>query len=825
MPNKMVRVHPSSASVCRRALAVTALVLRLMYSVESTGAAEKEENRAAGEPRKENKWEVTPLGRCSDRLYYPHFADRRRLLLAIDSDPAQLWDTQTGKRVAILTDQKQGVDSCAISPDGAKLVTADRLGGWRYFRDEDEAKKKVVSGLWIWDLKTGELLKKIEVDLSAEGLRDSTDWRVEWVDRDELLLQLDCRENPARASVRTVLGRLDLKAGKVVKWSKPIPAGESLHRSPDGKRALAGLVYGVWREDDGEIAWGGRGTTTRVQLLDLLNLNVIATLAEGKPGDREWSVVGRYWSKDSRWVATVGSDHTVGVWEGETGKRASTLKGHKDWILHVAFSSDGKTLATASEDGTARLWDSASGKQLRVLEGHTAGLNSLAFDSKGAHLLTGAEDETARLWEVATGKQVRAWGKHESAVRSVGFEKGDEAVWTRTVRGVRRGWKVEDGSLLSESQPTATDHDRFGVLYLKRAKGDVYEVWSGPPGVPGEGRREGGPPQLQPKVNINCDCQFSSGATSADGKAAAAKGKDGTVYLWDVERWDKVTGEGRTPLPPQPGEVSRLAFTPDGKGLTVACEDGSLRLWDLAARKERVKFEGEARSLRSLVFSPDGALLTGASWERRLDIWDVATGKLVMRKADATGRIHAVAFSPDGKAIASAGMVRDPDGKEDTTFYKPGEIILWDVASGKERQRFAGFRAAVSCVAFTPDGKTLIAGDFDRGLSFWDVATGKKRVAVKGLTDTVDYLAVSPDGKVLVSAHDFSDVVALWDVASAREIGHFHSPARRGGSAAFTPDGRTLMIRGARVQLWDVGELRKRLLPPKAANQDADLEK
>jgi hypothetical protein len=92
-------------------------------------AAEKKQVPETGEPRQEGRWEVTPLGRSQHRLYYPHFAAQHRLLLAIDSKPAQLWDTRTGKRVAILSDQKAGVGSCAISPDGIVLLTADRLGG------------------------------------------------------------------------------------------------------------------------------------------------------------------------------------------------------------------------------------------------------------------------------------------------------------------------------------------------------------------------------------------------------------------------------------------------------------------------------------------------------------------------------------------------------------------------------------------------------------------------------------------------------------------------------------------------------------------------
>lgn len=795
------------------AWAVVVLVIGCLLSGQALAdGTTKSKESAASEPRKEGKWEVTPIGRAHSRLHHPYFAAQHRLLLAIDASPAQLWDTQTGKRIAILADQKNGVDSSAVSPDGTRLLTADRLGGWRFTVDEDEKKMPILRSLWLWDLGSGKLLKRFEVDLSAKDLRYSTDWDVEWTDKDKVFIQLECRGNPARASGRTIVGFLDLSTGKVAKWSQQIPGGESLYHSPDGKRALAGRAYGMWRQENGEIAWGGRGTTTSVDLIDMSNSKVIATLGAWKPAEKNWSIVGRYWSSNSQWIALVGSDHSVGIWDGSNGKSVSVIEGHKDWILHVAFSPDGKKLVTASNDETAALWEVSSGKQLRVLTGHTAGLNRALFDSKGERILTAGEDETARLWDVSTGKQLRAWGKHESAVRAVGYEENEKQIWTRTVEGVDRVWSIEDGSLLSEKK-SERNGDRYGTLYLKETKDKVYEIWSGPPGVPGEGDHYDGLPRLQPRFAFRGNSGFSAGAITPDGKVAASAGWDRTVSLWDIDRWDKVTGAGRTLLPAQPDNVRRLGIAPDGKSLAIACNDGSLRLWDLTTRKERFKFEGNALELRSLVFSRDGTMLASGSWDRSLYIWKVATGKSIMSKVDVTGRIRAVAFSADGKVLASAGMIRDPNDKNNPSFYELGEIILWDIESGKPKQTLTGIRSGFDCVAFTPDGKTVIAGDFDRNLIFWIVATGAKRDSTKRSSDTPSHLAVSPDSKLLVVTHDFSDVVELWDVANTREIGRFHSPGG-GGKPMFSADGKTLIIAGSRVGYWDVAELRKSVRLP-----------
>lgn len=65
--------------------------------------------------------------------------------------------------------------------------------------------------------------------------------------------------------------------------------------------------------------------------------------------------------------------------------------------------------------------------------------------------------------------------------------------------------------------------------------------------------------------------------------------------------------------------------------------------------------------------------------------------------------VYSVALSPDGKTLASGGGYLGPD-------LKPGEIMLWDVDTGKRRESLKGHSGGVWSVAFSPDGKTLASG-------------------------------------------------------------------------------------------------------------------
>jgi WD40 repeat protein len=63
-------------------------------------------------------------------------------------------------------------------------------------------------------------------------------------------------------------------------------------------------------------------------------------------------------------------------------------------------------------------------------------------------------------------------------------------------------------------------------------------------------------------------------------------------------------------------------------------------------------------------------------------------------------------ISPDGKTLAA--------GAHDT-------ILLWELASGKERARFQGHQEWVWSLAFSPTGRLLASGSLDHTALVWDV--------------------------------------------------------------------------------------------------------
>ena len=137
----------------------------------------------------------------------------------------------------------------------------------------------------------------------------------------------------------------------------------------------------------------------------------------------------------------------------------------------------------------------------------------------------------------------------------------------------------------------------------------------------------------------------------------------------------------------------------------------------------------------------------------------------------------------------------------------------------------------VTCVAFSPNGKTIAAGygggGGDYGVMLWDVA-GRKRLSGDPLTvreGQVECVAFSPDGKAVAVGYNggtgtSAGGVALWDVATRKRLSDDPLPVKEGpiSGVAFSPDGKTFAAgygrgsgpNGGGVVLWDVAG-RKRL--------------
>jgi tetratricopeptide (TPR) repeat protein len=139
-----------------------------------------------------------------------------------------------------------------------------------------------------------------------------------------------------------------------------------------------------------------------------------------------------------------------------------------------------------------------------------------------------------------------------------------------------------------------------------------------------------------------------------------------------------------------------------------------------------------------------------------------------------------VAFSPDGKTLAVGGQW--------------GGLTLYDTVTRqiKLHRQTNSSSHDLFAVVFSSDGKTLATLNSNGSVKLWDSDTLLLRASIIAHTQVTRGFAVSPDGNSLASG-SYDGTVKLWDTVTGQERLTFKPPSAP-ISLAFSPDGNSLAI-------------------------------
>lgn len=241
-------------------------------------------------------------------------------------------------------------------------------------------------------------------------------------------------------------------------------------------------------------------------------------------------------------------------------------------------------------------------------------------------------------------------------------------------------------------------------------------------------------------------------------------------------------------------------------------EDGTLRLIQRALRRE-----AHVLSQRPDLFWQQ--LYNRLQWEKELEP-HVLASELEQRSIPGTmewlrlgtpiqespALIRSLVGHPDGvKACAFS-----PDGTTVVSGDYEGTLKLWDVASGQLLATLTGPRINTQAHALSPDGSTLATGNNNGVLKLWDVQTRKERATFTGHKGSIQACVFSPDSAAILSA-GWDGTLKLWDVATGQVLATLTGHTREVAACAFSADGSLIASgdNGGVLKLWDARTLQE----------------
>jgi RNA polymerase sigma factor (sigma-70 family) len=604
--------------------------------------------------------------------------DGKRLISCDREWGIQILDTATGKELYRIQTPGDPVNCFALSPDGKTIMT----GGWSG------------SVLRQWDLATGKELRQIVTGDEGSG---------------------------------------------------------ALAFSPDGKTFAA--VSGQ----------------TLIRVWDVATWQETRRLA----GHTSWLSSLAYLSGGTTLLSGGGISRTIRWWDARTGQEIHRVNVPRGGYWELNLSPDGKKLAFLESSRVLHLCNAATGEEIShtrlSLESwgswcmcFSPDSKTLACSDRGSHpsWIPPVRYQTI-FFSVTTGKELRRWDE-ETYISRLAFS-ADGKVLAQAMGGVTRLRDAATGKPIRErlGLPSFVVVVRFtpdGKRLLASCRGGQTGAWdplTGEPLSPLSGTPE--------EFAGDADTGMLLGtALSPDGRKAARVDGKGVLHVWDPTSgkvWCRIQ---------DPAVANDQAdFSPDGKLLAIKHQDNVVRIWDTLTgkSKESLPEVGTTWSLpQGHVFSPDGRVLASAASSKdksEIQLWEIATGKDLGTLAWQDNSFpQSFAFCPDSKCLIAAHTSQHP--QKAVKDHDIG-LRLWELASRRELRRFKAPVSVFSrAIQVSPDGKTLAAAANDT-VVLWELASGKERGRFPGHRDTVWSLAFSPDGRLLASGSvDYTALV--WDI-------------------------------------------------------------
>lgn len=306
--------------------------------------------------------------------------------------------------------------------------------------------------------------------------------------------------------------------------------------------------------------------------------------------------------------AVVEAGVLLEIRHGHARQRAG--QGHKYAMLSARFSSDGLFLVTCSSDKSVRIFLTTTGKEVSCFD-HEDWCRSACFSLDGIKLCTACDDRVARIWRWEA-KLVEREFRHRQPIWFVDFSPNGEMLAT-----VSKNQQVMIHDLVENTESKKLQHEDqvfmavFSPNNLKICTASGWDwghalVWDIELG--------------EIVFSLEHRNWVLSVCWSPGGNRVLTTCRDKMVRVWDVEEREEADADGNIVKHEgtmcmffeQSNWPNSAEFSPDGKRVCIACDDGTARVIELSEGWELCCFEEDAPIIR-IAYAPDARRFCTAS--------------------------------------------------------------------------------------------------------------------------------------------------------------------------------------------------------------------
>ena len=445
-----------------------------------------------------------------------------------------------------------------------------------------------------------------------------------------------------------------------------------------------------------------------------------------------------------------------------------------------------------------------------VQSGHYGAVTAVAWSSDGSLLATGSADKTIKIWRSNDAREIRTFRGSPADVVTVAFSADASMLLSLSDDGTYLVWETGSGAILSKGKP---DEDRYTsvsfhpdgkkIAAATRKSGiSIIDLATGNTTAVLKANTE----DLAMQKGFEYEW-VNSVMFSDDGRYIVAGTADYTSVLFDAESGREIRKYKRKRSSCTSCFVDAV-ITGDNKYI-ISSRSDSVQMFDRVSGNLVREFYGQGGSAEQLTVSNDGSMIAAIEYGT-IYVWESSTGKVLMKTGDYyEGKAISVAFSADGKKLLAGNEKRTAD----IIDIKSGKGLLSlrghlnQVDESIITSSYMYWAALTNEVKLSPDGQFIAVGRTGNNAKLIDFATGKIYKTLRGHNSMVISLVFSHDGKYLATGGVDGKAI-VWDVSTGSKVREIQFADKREAiySVDISDDNKLLATAGwgGYVVIWDI---------------------